>query len=137
VLRSFYAYAEIKIQAKQSTQFGKGHSFTPKKKREYVEKLTKLLVDSYDGPKILGSVRLSVIYCFPWRKQDFKSLGWVFKGTRLDLDNATKPLMDAIQDRMFGDDAQVVEMRARKIHTGWQGIAVRVDEVMPKREQKK
>jgi Holliday junction resolvase RusA-like endonuclease len=144
VIQSHYAYAEITPQAKQSMEMGRGRqkfgklrSFTPAKKKKYVKDLAEKLKESYTGPKLRDSLRLSVIYCFPWRSSDFQSLGWVFKPTRPDCDNLWKPLADAMQDVMFFDDAQIVESRARKIYAGWCGIAVRLDEIVPKRVPKK
>ena len=135
VIRSFYVWATIFPEAKQSTSFGKGHAFTPKKKRAYLKKLAELLKQSVDFEKICGTVRLTILYSFPWRNEDkpLRSLGWIFMSERPDIDNLQKPLLDSLQKFCLADDAQVVEVKARKIRTSEPCIVVRIDEIRPAR----
>lgn len=141
IARSYYAHAEIKPQPKQSTQFVKRiikkkkakFAFTPKKKLDYINSLIDQFTKTYTGPKILGVIRISVVYSFAWKKGDFKSLGWIFKKSRPDCDNLGKPVLDALHNIAFIDDSQIVELRTRKIHSEIQGVFVRIDEIKPNR----
>lgn len=142
VLRTWYAQIDIRPQAKQSTQFsGKTkRAFTPAKKRRYVEAVTKLFRESYKGVKLSGCVRLTVIYSFPFSQLDLETgkdkLAWVFTAHPPDVDNLFKPLADAMSDFCFKNDAQIVDLRVRKIKAASVGIWIRVDEVMPNRKAK-
>jgi len=134
VTRTEYTYANVKPQPKQSTRFGKGRAFTSAKKRAYVKLLGEELAKHFTGKAPLsGDVRVSVLYSFPWRQSDkdvVRDLGWAFMNVRPDVDNLFKPLADSLQGICFDDDGQVVEVRARKIRSDEQGIAVRLDTVI-------
>ena len=131
VVESKYLYAEIKPQAKQSTSFGQGRAFTSKKKREYLTSLATLLAQSHDGTTLEGELRVVALYSFPWRKIDKVKTGWALMSKRPDIDNLHKPLADCLEAiGLFGDDAQIVEVSARKIRYEIPGIFVRVDRII-------
>ena len=130
--KAVYAYAELVPQSKQSTRFGNGRSFTSPKKRKYLADLAKLLRASLTSDSISGRIRLTVLYCFPWRQSDKqlqRDLGWSFMDKRPDIDNLTKPLCDALQAVALEDDSQIVDIRARKIRVEVPCIAVRLDQI--------
>jgi Holliday junction resolvase RusA-like endonuclease len=130
VVETRYLYAEIKPQAKQSTSFGKGRAFTPKKKREYLTSLATLLAQSHDGSRLTGEVSVSVLYCFPWRKIDKVQTGWALMDKRPDIDNLHKPLADCLEViGILSDDAQIVEVIARKIRYEVPNISVKLEKV--------
>jgi Holliday junction resolvase RusA-like endonuclease len=130
VLASQYLYAEMKPQAKQSAAFGGGRAYVPKKKRLYLEELSSKLAQSWNGVPIIGKVRVVAIYSFPWRKIDKNPTGWALMDRRPDIDNLFKPLADCLEAiGLLGDDAQIVEMTARKIRHSIPAIYVRVDQV--------
>jgi Holliday junction resolvase RusA-like endonuclease len=134
VLRSFYLYASIKPQAKQSVAFGKGHGFTPPKKRAYLKNLGKKLAESYPTQmKVCGLVRLTVLLSFPWRETDCKSLLWALMEESPDVDNLYKPVADSLQEICLKNDSQVVSIRVQKIRSEDVGILVKVEEVMANR----
>ena len=97
VLDSKYLYAEIKPQAKQSTSFGGGRAYTPKKKRMYLDELALKLSQTFDGTPFVGSVRVAVVYSFPWRKTDKDREAWALMDRRPDIDNLFKPLADCLE----------------------------------------
>ena len=132
VVSSVYAYAEMKPQTKQSTNFGRGRAWTSPKKRKYLSDLADCLREDLTDGFISGRIRLTVLYCFPWRQSDKKlqrQLGWALMDKRPDTDNLTKPLCDALQSVALHDDAQVVEIRARKIRVDTPCIALRLDQI--------
>ena len=135
VLRSAYFCLDVKLKAKQSTSFGKGHAFTPPEKRKYLKELVKLIKQSYSGPKFCGLIRITLIYSFPWRKIDKgrESLGWVLMSSHVDLDNLHKPVLDALEGILFNDDCKVVVSREMKIRSSFSGVAILVDEIVAKR----
>ena len=129
---TWYAYAELVPQSKQSTNFGRGRAWTSPKKRQYLKDLAALLRKDLTGVALSGKIRLTVVYCFPWRQSDKamqRQLGWAFMDKRPDIDNLTKPLCDALQSVALADDAQIVELRARKIRSDVPCIAVRIDTI--------
>lgn len=134
ISRTEYTYANLKPQPKQSTRFGKGRAFTSAKKRAYMKSLAEELSKHFTGSTpMAGDIRVSVLYAFPWRQSDpdvVRDLGWAFMNVRPDVDNLFKPLADAMQGVCFADDGQVVEVRARKIRSDDEGIAVRLDSVL-------
>ena len=127
---SQYLYAEIKPQAKQSTSFGQGRAFTPKKKRLYLAELSQKLGESFDGDRMEGQLRGAVVYSFPWRKTDKDRGLWALMDKRPDIDNLFKPLADCLEAiGVFGDDAQIVEVTARKIRHDIPSISVKISKV--------
>jgi Holliday junction resolvase RusA-like endonuclease len=130
VINSKYLYAEIKPQAKQSTKFGRGHSYTPKKKRMYLEELATKLGQTFDGVPMEGQLRVAVVYSFPWRKTDKDREPWALMDRRPDIDNLFKPLADCLEAvGVFGDDAQIVEVTIRKIRHDIPAISVKISSV--------
>ena len=130
VLASQYLYAEIKPQAKQSAAFGGGRAYIPKKKRLYLTELSNKLAESWNGVPMMDKLRVSVIYSFPWRKTDKNTDGFALMDKRPDINNLFKPLGDCLEAiGVFGDDAQIVEVTARKIRHAIPAISLRVDQV--------
>jgi Holliday junction resolvase RusA-like endonuclease len=131
VIRSGYLFLDIKPQAKQSVSFGQGRAFIPKKKREYLAALAKQIYIKWKGPKIAGRVRLTIVYAFPWPQKEraMQALGWSLTDHRIDLDNLLKPVKDSLSDIVFGDDCQVVEVKARKIRYSRPAIGMKIDEI--------
>lgn len=77
-------------------------------------------------PPIEGPVSLEVEARFPLPKRG-KTVTTPMVG-RPDLDNLTK-LMDALNGIVWVDDAQVVEIRARKVYHAEPGLLFRVTEL--------
>lgn len=138
IIRTGYLVAFEGPQAKQSTSFGGRHAFTPSKKRKYVKDLVRHFRACYDGVRLQGMIRLTVLFCFPWPQTEvaFRSLGWALTDKHIDVDNLLKPVKDSLSGIIMNDDSQVVEVRARKIRYKCGMIAVRVDEVVPNRKWK-
>jgi len=136
VKRTWYAWAVGRPQAKQSTRFTGRRTFTTSQKKDYVQGLIDDLKANLHSQEISGCLRVTAIYCFPWRKKDDQSVGWELMPQRPDADNLTKPLFDALGLACDFDDSIVVELRARKIRYVVPCIAVCVEEVTRKNLQK-
>ena len=130
IVESKYFHAELKPQAKQSTSFGGGRAYIPKKKRMYLEELSTKLGQCFDGHPFEGQVRVAVVYTFPWRRVDKNRETWALMDKRPDIDNLFKPLADCLEAvGVFGDDAQIVEVTARKIRHDIPAISVKISKV--------
>jgi len=137
VIRSGTLFAFEPPQAKQSARFGGGRAWTDPKKVKYVKALADAFREGYptDALPIVGMVRLTILYCFPWPQKEraMEALGWTLTDKRIDLDNLLKPVKDSLNGVCFHDDSQVVDVRARKIRFKVGCIAIQVDEVRPRR----
>ncbi len=133
VIRTEYLQADIKPEAKQSTRFTKlGHAFTSEKKRKYVASLVEIF-EAHKIQLFTGRLRVTVVYSFLWRKSDkqkAKQQSWAYMDKRPDIDNLFKPVADALDKaNLFSDDSQIVEVRARKIRSSSEGIAIKIEEI--------
>ena len=133
VLRTYYAWAAVKAQSKQSTRFS-GHSYTDKKKRAYVEELANQLSGELRSANLAGPIGVTLLYSFPWLKKDQElNIEWALMIARPDIDNLMKPVLDALQTKLEFDDGRVCQVKARKIRLLFPAVAVRLDVVREKR----
>lgn len=135
ILKSWVFWVPVKVQAKQSTSFGKGHAFVPTEKKKYVKYLHQEIAKQYNGKPLTFEVSLHVTYVFKFRKRDkrFEKLGWMPMAQRPDLTNLIKPVEDAMQGVCFLDDSQVVETSMKKIRSFEQGVHIILSTVKPRR----
>jgi len=133
VKRTEYALAPLLPQAKQSVQFTRsGQAFTPAKKKKYVKDLNAFIRASYAAARMTGPIRVTILFCFPWRSADSKKKrkdGWAIMDKRPDVDNLLKPLLDSCSDLTFDDDGQVVTVIATKIRHDDPAIVVKLEEL--------
>lgn len=92
------------------------------------------LVAQYRPEKpIEGPIRLSVEFCFPWRKSERKStiaLGRVPHTVRPDASNMIKMIEDTLTRAGFWiDDGQVAVLRVAKAWGDNVGITVQIEEI--------
>lgn len=102
-------------QPKQRARITKaGVSYTPKETARF-ERALRLMTVSH--PLQQGPLCLDVTFVCARPKRLPKRLpGRLPKATRPDVDNYTKALLDGLQGSLFDDDAQLVEVRARKVY---------------------
>lgn len=129
VKRTQYLWSAAIPKPKQSVQFGRYGAFTSKEKREYVDNLVKDLYNT-SGNKFEDTVRITIVYCFPFL---VKEAEWSFKKTRPDLDNLTKPVLDALANKWLIDDAQVAVLQVKKIKYKFPCIIIKIDEIIENR----
>ncbi len=133
VSRTEYALVPMLPVPKQSVQFTRGgFAFTPAKKKQYVKDLRGFIRSSYLARKMTGKIRISLLFCFPWRKADKKKTrepGWAMMDKRPDIDNLMKPFFDACNDLCFDDDGQIVTVVAMKIRHEDPAIVLKLEEL--------
>lgn len=105
---------------------GRAMAFTPQKTRMYeamIRHEAQVVMQSAGVLPIEGPVRLEVEAQFGIPKSATKRLAAdaiaqrVFPLKRPDLDNTVKAALDALNTVAFRDDAQVVEIVARKVYS--------------------
>jgi Holliday junction resolvase RusA-like endonuclease len=84
--------------ANRLSRTGKGRVYKPKTEREYQAAAGWAMASC---PKIAGDVDVSVI--------------WYRAKRQGDVDNRLKPLLDALKDVAFGDDASVARLAIERI----------------------
>lgn len=106
-------------------RFNQGRAFTAERQRDAKSSLSWQLAMGWGLPVIPreSPVCLSVQYNFKaLRKSDIGKL----RPRRPDADNLIKLLKDAAQGIIFVDDAQVADMRVRKVWERESGIIVEI-----------
>lgn len=89
-------------QSKQSTQFGRGHAFTPPKKRKYLKYLAGQFKKCYTGEPLDGTFFLEVVYYFKKGKEHYE--GQLMNNCADVVDNLNKPVCDALSGVVIKDD---------------------------------
>jgi Holliday junction resolvase RusA-like endonuclease len=108
--------------AKARPRLGKGgRIYTPGATRAYETLVRQLAALEMRGKVPLqGAVRVEIMVelAIPQSWSRTKQLaaiaGEIMPASRPDIDNFVKSVLDAINGIVFGDDAQIVELRARK-----------------------
>ena len=94
-----------------------GHTFTPKRTRDYEKNLGELLKRFADEPKV-GPVSLEIQFFMPMRKSWSKSkVSDIANKPHIqspDVDNLVKSFCDAANGILFEDDSQVFSIKAMK-----------------------
>lgn len=110
-----------------------GHAYTPGKTRTYEAALRVAAGEAMDGREpVEGPVAVQIIAAFPipqsWsKKKRYAALvGEVRPTGRPDLDNLLKAL-DAFNEIVFRDDAQIVQARISKVYATVPALTIVVD----------
>jgi Holliday junction resolvase RusA-like endonuclease len=109
--------------SKARARFGCGHVYTPAPTRGFANDLGWSARAAMGGRKpITGAVRITALFELPvpatWteKRKAAAIVGNIMPISRPDLDNFVKAALDAINGIAIVDDAQVVEISARKIY---------------------
>lgn len=99
-----------------------GQTYTPKRCRQYEERVAKVAAHSYDGEPIDGACVLTMTAVMP-RPQRLMakrySRGRIYHPKRPDLDNLLKSVMDGLSKAgIWVDDARVTRTKASKFYAG-------------------
>lgn len=97
---------------------GKIH-FTPGKQRMAMSDIKTIAYHCMgDQPLIDGPVSMTIFAVWPWPKswseKKKKKQGAYYKTSKPDADNVGKIVSDSLNGIVFGDDAQVVDLRVIK-----------------------
>jgi Holliday junction resolvase RusA-like endonuclease len=114
-------------------------SFTPARTKRFTSDVLRVVNQVMGSlPPIEGPVRLSMAFkmeipkSWPKWKQEAAVNELIAPTGRPDMDNLEKALLDALNERVFVDDAFVVERYAKKIYSQSPGIFVKVDKIETK-----
>ena len=120
-------------KGKSRPRFANGHAYTPKATRDY-EKMIGSEYLAQDGRKHTGEISLKVEAVFKIPKSWTKKKRWETIDTgkrpecRPDIDNIVKVAMDGLNGIAYDDDAQVVEISARKLYgLDFEGLLITVE----------
>lgn len=94
--------------------------FTPGKQRRAMSVVQVLASDAMgDRPPLSGPLAMTVTACWPWPKsmsqRKRSAVGANYRTARPDADNVAKLIADALNGIVFTDDAQVVDLRVKKL----------------------
>ena len=110
-------------QAKARARFGRGHAYTPQATVDYQHDLGWCAKAGRGGRKpITGPVKITALFELPvpasWSKaRRAAAIAHNIRPTgKPDLDNYMKAALDAINGIVIADDAQGVEINARKVY---------------------
>lgn len=103
-------------------RFGKGRAYTPAKTRDYEKKLaTAARLEMADAEPAATPVRLVILAQFEipkswakWRKEA-ATVG-AYRPGRPDIDNIAKAVLDAFNEIVYLDDAQVYDLQIKKTY---------------------
>ena len=86
-------------------------AYTPKNTREYVNAIRAAVKEYWgDREKLGGAVAVCISANFQLPKRTVR----IFHTQRPDADNIAKACLDAMNGVIFGDDAQVIDLRSQK-----------------------
>lgn len=112
---------------------GKPRFFAKKEHQSAENDLTLLCATHAPIAPILGPVRLSVDFVFPWRKSEslrHRKLGRLPNDSRPDADNLVKLVGDVLTKLQFyRDDGQVADLRVTKAWGDLVGISVTIEPI--------
>ena len=101
--------------------------FTPKRQRDFMALVKLAAHKAMDGePPLDGPIELQIraTYRVPasWSKKRAATARW--RTARPDADNIAKIIADAINEIVYGDDAQVVNLTVQKVYGPIAGVTV-------------
>lgn len=101
--------------------------FTPKKQRDFMALVKLAAHTAMNGqPPLDGAIDLKIraVYRVPtsWPKKKAAEAKW--RTSKPDADNIAKLVSDACNEIVFGDDAQVVDLRVQKLYGPIAGVFV-------------
>ena len=94
-----------------------------KRNKPWRQEVAAAALASYDGPLLVGPVRLTVRYCYPRPKSHYgtgrnahslKDSAPTHKTTIPDLSKLTRSIEDAMSGVIYNDDSQIVERHDSK-----------------------
>lgn len=98
-------------------------SYTPEPQASYMAAVGWRARSAHQGEPLLGPLRMTILATF---ETDRKRLEW--KASKPDLDNIIKLAADSLNGVLFKDDAQIVEIVARKKY-GPEGLTITIEQV--------
>ena len=119
-----------------------GHAYTPEKTRNYETNLRLAAQDAMGGAEPLsGPLRVTVEARFPvpasWSRKkreaalaaSFVSRERLYPACRPDADNICKTVGDALNEIVFHDDKQIIDLRVIKAYSARPALRIEVVEI--------
>ena len=104
----------LEPKPKQRPRVGKGRAYTPSQTARYEAAISQAAAHLVP---MEGALELEAVFVFPRLKATPKhEPERALKATRPDLDNLLKALKDGLQGHAFNDDAQITQIKARKVY---------------------
>lgn len=95
---------------------GKGGGYTPARVKNWQQEVAFAASLAMAGrDPFTGAVKVTLTFKLPTRR-------------RVDADNLSKCVLDALNGIIFADDAQVVDLHIRKVYTTPPGVSVEIRE---------
>ena len=123
---------EIRPIAKQSTRFGGGRAYTSRRHLVYAGVIATHVAKALEEqpwktePEWPLAVQIEAHFAWPKSKKKEIKEGTVSpRVSTPDVDNITKPLLDAMK-ALWADDRQVADLRVRKFNSQSNKIILRV-----------
>lgn len=116
-----------KDRPRVSQRGGKMHAFTPKPTKEYEKKVRAVFQEAPGSAMITGAAAVRIIAWFPIpksaRKDDRRRMekGAILPGTRPDIDNLAKVILDGLNGIAFADDSKVASLTVQKRYSSGDG----------------
>lgn len=105
---------DLEPKPKQRPKVGRGRAYTPPQTARYEAAISEAAAHLIP---MEGALELEAVFVFPRLKATPKSEPErALKATRPDLDNLIKALKDGLQGHAFNDDAQITQLKARKVY---------------------
>ena len=126
-----------KPKGKQRPRVYRGHAFTPQETKDY-ELMIANLYRALHGKMIDGyvSVEIYVLYLVPksYTKKKCEQIRRreILPAVKPDIDNIIKIVLDGLNGVAYKDDAQVIEVKARKAYVFREqdeGVLVYIEEI--------
>jgi Holliday junction resolvase RusA-like endonuclease len=106
------------LSKSNNLNFGKGRAFIPAKYKDYESRIREAARDVFHGDPIVGPVKMTIQL-------------W-FKDRRIrDCQNYPKTICDALNDIVYLDDSQIVELYVTKLKRDEPGLDVTVEALEP------
>jgi Holliday junction resolvase RusA-like endonuclease len=114
----------IEPKAKQRPRFNGRFAYTPKSTREYEAVLKTFISKAYENEPISRETPLGVNLAFnvPQLKRKVRDMPTV----GLDVDNAAKAILDAMNGIVYVDDSQVCDLTVKKRYASEGYVEIKV-----------
>ncbi len=129
----------VVIVPKERQRFGNGFVYTSKRTRAFERTLAEAGIKAMGlRPLMEGPTEAEITIFFPipksWPKeaQEEARAGLRLPTRRFDVDNGTKAVLDSLNEIVYPDDSQVVELQVRKIYADQPGMIAKFRPVLNK-----
>lgn len=124
-------------QAKERPRTANGHTYTPRRTKDYETLVSDCwhLSTKFDFKTLEGPLEVSIVWAKQvpksWSKKRKEEALWgVYAVDRMDLDNVTKSVLDALNGLAYHDDSQVAVLHVFRVYvTQEDSVTVEISEL--------